>query len=594
MNRTCFSKNTTTRKISQELSELNLHEQKQHAGFSWPVQNNLVRMKLFKASLGLAFLLVSVIAQGGGIVTNTNQSAAWVRMYARDASQDLDAVYYNPAGLTALGKGLYFSINNQSLFSTRTIKNNYPYLNSHDYIGNVSAPLFPGIYGAYSTGKFVFSLGFNPVGGGGNATYEDGLPSFELGISDLKPALASKGVTAYSSDVYFKGSSVFYGTQLGVSYKINDMVSVFAGGRYVYAVNTYQGHLNSNTIYFGTTPMSASSFFTSAVGQANAGIVASNGAISSLQQLINGGAGSLTLAQAEGAGAITSAQRAQLEGGLTSLGINPAGLTITQTQGAYSAAIPVLTATAQQAGAKAKLLRDQSADVKQTGSAITPILGVNLNLMENKLNIGLKYEFITKITLKNDTKKDITTGYTATGDSITQFPNGLSTPSDMPALFTLGAAYKVLKDFKVSAGFHYYFDKNANYGHSLNGVVVENKDVIDKNNYELALGFEYNINEKILLSAGYLYTKTGVMVGYNTDLSYSLGSSSVGFGGKLAVSPRFDLDLGFSYTEYEPGSKTYDHTIPTTPSQTLTLKEKYYKNVLIFAIGINVKLSKAQ
>ena len=32
----------------------------------------------------------------GGIVTNTNQSAAWVRWLVRDASLGIDAVYYNP------------------------------------------------------------------------------------------------------------------------------------------------------------------------------------------------------------------------------------------------------------------------------------------------------------------------------------------------------------------------------------------------------------------------------------------------------------------------------------------------------------------
>ena len=108
----------------------------------------------------------------------------------------------------------------------------------------------------------------------------------------------------------------------------------------------------------------------------------------------------------------------------------------------------------------------------------------------------------------------------------------------------------------------------------------------------MGLGLEYNITEKILLSAGYLYTKTGVMVGYNTDLSYSLGSNSVGFGGRIAVSPIFDLDLGVSYTSYISDSKTYEHTIPTQVPQTVTLKESYYKDVLIFAIGATIKLSK--
>jgi long-subunit fatty acid transport protein len=583
MNRTCFSKNTTTREISQELSELNLHEQKQHAGFSWPIQNNLVRMKLFKASLGLAFLLVSVIAQGGGIVTNTNQSAAWVRMYARDASQDLDAVYYNPAGLTALGKGLYFSINNQSLFSTRTIKNDYSALNSHEYKGDVSAPIYPTIYAAYSTGKFVYSFGFNPVGGGGNATYDKGLPSFELGVADLKPGLAAKGVTAYYSDVFFKGSSIFYGFQGGVSYKVNDMISVYGGARYVSAVNTYEGHLQSNTIYNPSSfpsGMSASTYFAGASAQAAGGAA-------QIKPLVDGGQGSVPLS------ALPAANRTAIETGLMQMGVNPTGFNIQQAYNAYR--LKTLDYSN-----KSKLLRNQSADVKQTGSGFCPVLGVNLNLMEGKLNIGMKYEFKTKINLTNDTKVDLTTGYVIDSvnfvntDSISQFPNGAKTPSDMPALFTIGASYKLMKNLKVSAGFHYYFDKNANYGRSENRIVVENSKVIETNNYEFALGTEYNITDKILVSAGYLYTKTGVMVGYNTDLSYSLGSNSFGLGGKVSILPQIDIEVGASYTEYIPGYKIYDHNIPTIPVQPVSLKEKYYKNVLIFAIGINVKLSKAQ
>ena len=48
----------------------------------------------------LIFVVFSTqITFAGGIMTNTNQSAAWVRMLVRDASLGMDAVYYNPAGL---------------------------------------------------------------------------------------------------------------------------------------------------------------------------------------------------------------------------------------------------------------------------------------------------------------------------------------------------------------------------------------------------------------------------------------------------------------------------------------------------------------
>ncbi|MDO9341264.1 MAG: hypothetical protein Q7T72_12155 [Bacteroidales bacterium] len=86
-------------------------------------------------------------------------------------STSIDAVYFNPAGLTKLGDGFYVSINNQTIGQTKKVLNNYSYLSGtpKEYIGKVSAPLFPGVYLAYNTGKLSFSAGINPIGGGGGA-----------------------------------------------------------------------------------------------------------------------------------------------------------------------------------------------------------------------------------------------------------------------------------------------------------------------------------------------------------------------------------------------------------------------------------------
>ncbi|MCK7536356.1 MAG: hypothetical protein MZV63_37935 [Marinilabiliales bacterium] len=54
------------------------------------------------ALLFIGIMLFPFFSHAGGIVTNTNQSAAWVRMFARDASTGIDAVYFNPAGLAKL------------------------------------------------------------------------------------------------------------------------------------------------------------------------------------------------------------------------------------------------------------------------------------------------------------------------------------------------------------------------------------------------------------------------------------------------------------------------------------------------------------
>ncbi len=167
-----------------------------------------------KITLNLLILfLAASYSFAGGIVTNTNQSSAWVRLLVRDASTEIDAVYFNPAGLTKLNDGFHFSLSNQYITQGREILNNYSFLNDGLYEGDVKAPIFPDAYAAYKTGSVVFSLGFNPIGGGGGATFDHGLPSFEMGISDLVPGLQALGqpVTAYNMNTFFEGTSVYFG-----------------------------------------------------------------------------------------------------------------------------------------------------------------------------------------------------------------------------------------------------------------------------------------------------------------------------------------------------------------------------------------------
>ena len=88
----------------------------------------------------------------------------------------------------------------------------------------------------------------NVIGGGGTAKFDDGLPSFEMAVADLYPSFASSGVTGYNMDASLEGSSIFWGYQLGASYEINEMLSVYLGARYVVAKNTYDGYLKNVTV----------------------------------------------------------------------------------------------------------------------------------------------------------------------------------------------------------------------------------------------------------------------------------------------------------------------------------------------------------
>ncbi|MDX9696915.1 MAG: hypothetical protein RBT49_14085 [Bacteroidales bacterium] len=534
------------------------------------------------ALLFIGIMLFPFFSHAGGIVTNTNQSAAWVRMFARDASTGIDAVYFNPAGLAKLGDGLYISLTDQIITQNRYITSDYSYLNTSDYEGSVFAPLFPSVYAAYKTGKFAFSFGFNVIGGGGSATFDKGLPMFDMSASDLVPMLnAPYDATSYSLDAYLEGSSVYYGYQLGVTYAINDMIAVYLGARYVSATNTYTGHLKDITLNPGlANEVLAASYFTGVAGQLqplDAG----------LGGLVAGGASSLTLAQAEGAGAITSDQRTAMEAGFTALGIP----TATPIGTAYGIVHPNYT----KAAAASVLLADQEGDIEQKGSGIAPIIGVNLSLMENKLNIGMKYEFETNIELENNVEPGkgfaIGMGVDTEGNPapIYMFPDGEKVNNDMPAQFTLGADYKITDKFSVAVGGHYYFDKQADYGKKINGVFVENDQLINKGLWEAAIGLEYKITEKFLLSLGYLHTQIGVKEVYQSNLSYTNSSNSIGFGGAYKVTPNIDLNLGIGYTTYETFEKTFDHDIAGSGTL-VSVKETYDKDNLFIALGLDFKL----
>ena len=132
--------------------------------------------------IAMVILMVSVLAPAsvfaGGIVTNTNQSASFIRMPAQDATISIDGAYYNPAGLIHLEDGFHISLSNQYVTQTRTIESTFT-MNQQKFEGDVLAPLFPTFYAVYKKGKTAYSFGINPIGGGGSANFEEGLPSFE-------------------------------------------------------------------------------------------------------------------------------------------------------------------------------------------------------------------------------------------------------------------------------------------------------------------------------------------------------------------------------------------------------------------------------
>lgn len=250
----------------------------------------------------VGLLLVGFVF-AGGIVTNGNQSADYVRMMARNTSLDADAVYFNPAGLTQLNDGLHFYLSSQTIYQSRTLISDVPTLKSDTFEGSTFAPVFPNFYLAYKTGDVTVGAGLVPIGGGGSAIFDDGIPSFAVPASLLPGGLAAAGIPTsdYSYDVSFDGSSLYIGGQAVVSYKVNDMLSVSGGARYFAATNTYKGYLkdimiNPNYPAVGANGSltSAPAFFTTVSGALAQGAAGAAGGAASLQPLIDGGGGAFT------------------------------------------------------------------------------------------------------------------------------------------------------------------------------------------------------------------------------------------------------------------------------------------------------------
>jgi long-subunit fatty acid transport protein len=392
-------------------------------------------------------------------------------------------------------------------------------LGDKKFEGTVSAPLFPNVYVAYKMGSLAFSGGFMPIGGGGSADYADGLPSFETRVAPLAvaPALVAIGVNAYDLDMAFEGSSIYMGGQASVSYKLNDMISVAVGGRFVSASNTYTGHLTDIQINPGGVMQSAPTFFTGAAGQYTAGATAAYAAAALF----------------------------------TSYGMLDSAAYYTAVGDAATASAAEMTYLAAQT---ADL---ELEDATKKGTGFTAIISANISPMDG-LNIGVRYETLTQLELETESDVDIP-------DVI---EDGAKENYDMPAMLAVGASYKIMPALRAEASFNYYM----NTGVGWDGT-TRNVDNLE-NGFEGGVACEYKLSDALVASAGFLYSQGGAKDEYQTDLDFSLGSSTIGFGVGYSLSDNLGLNAGFANTFYTEGENAAG-------------TETYNKTSIDIAVGVN-------
>jgi long-chain fatty acid transport protein len=332
-------------------------------------------------------------------------STSFVRMPSRNASQEIDAVYYNPAGILGLKNGFHLNVNNQFQWVSSNLEvsknkelQNQPTTN---YPFSVKNYIFPIFHGAYiKNQKYAFSFMVTPAVGGGGASAISNLPFGEFPIADLtaisrdvikelvdKPFGTQYSDIDYSYDFSFKGLSFSPAAQANFGFKINKYLAGSVGARMIYYIVNAGGGLsnlrfNNETLGISKSPKDYIQDMGREVPQINEEITDVIGEL---------------------------------------LGAFPLELEIEATQ---------------------------------SGFGVTPIVGLNFNY-NDRWNVGLKYEhrtYINLITKVPDPEKN--------GGGV--YVDGKEQRADFPGMFTSGITFKPNERLIFAVGNRLFFNKRAN------------------------------------------------------------------------------------------------------------------------------------
>lgn len=453
---------------------------------------------------------MSAEAYAGGLMTNTNQSASFLRSVARGTSLDPDAVYFNPAGVVFMNDGFHIGISDQIAYQTRTINSTYaPFAMgaanngsmSKEYVGTAFSAFIPSLHFAWKHDRFAVMAGIGVNGGGGSLEFENGLGSFERQFAVLPGAITQMGTalglsaSQYSMDMYLKGSSMTLAFNLGAAYRITDWLSAAAMVRFSTSSNGYTGYMKNISV----NPTGA------ALGL-NGNMIPASAFFTSVAQ-----------------------------------------------------AVPSM---AEAAMTYAALTSDHILEVEQKGFSVSPVLALAFH--KGNWDASVKYEF------KMGTELKIKSAEASAKDPVINgiFPDGATVKSETPALLAV-AVSRQCGPVKVTAQWNEFFDKNAqnSFSSAVKGNTMEyllgaewsvserwlvsagaqrTQPDLDENAYSdmnfslpawsFGVGFAFKFNDAIRLNVGYMPTVYDSVTckGKASEIDfidvYSRTSNAVGFG----------------------------------------------------------------
>ncbi len=427
-------------------------------------------------------------------------------MPSRNGSQEIDAIYFNPAGVMSLRDGFHLMFHNHFQFVKQTLESrglNTIQTDPQTYSTDIKEYAFPLFYIAYKKKKIAASFFVTPAIGGGGSSIIENLPFGEYPIADftsltkflIKEMVDKHHNTNYSDikydyDFEFSGLSFSPSFQFNLAYKLNQYISLSAGARMTYYISTATGSLSN--LRFNNEALGLSL---------------------SPENYINHIVDNVDVQYPD-------------EGRLlaTLVGSLPLELEI---------------------------------DARQTDISYTPIIGLNFN-WHDRWFIGLKYDHRTAINLTTTVKDG--------KDGAGAFVDGKQVRSDIPGVFAAGLTFKPNDRLTLAAGHRLVFMKRAN----LNGreeFLVSNYKEFDiafeykvlprlkvsaggtyrtirfENEYYTSVdyllpaytggaGFKTEMSDRISIEFGFLYTRY-VKARYNQQVEIFGGLASLLLGEEL-------------------------------------------------------------
>lgn len=173
-------------------------------------------------------------------------------------------------------------------------------------------------------------------------------------------------------------------------------------------------------------------------------------------------------------------------------------------------------------------------DTEHKALGVSALFGLNVTPVEN-LNIAMRYELPTKLEYSSD-------------------DNGAKDyRHDFPAILGFGVGYNVLPQLRLMADFNWNFYKQQ----------AENIDGMDADDinepWSTGIAAEYNITDRIMVSAGYNYTDSRVTKESMTsdfnglpvpNANPDLARNVLGLGGEWEIIDGLKLELGYMAVIY--------------------------------------------